>query len=327
MNVNDFYLDENCVVGFWIGEFGWFLQYYQAYMRYLKNHTYKDRKFLLFINPSLHAFVHDFVTYTIDLPEWFYKLGLDVDCNEAVLPNSPPGSLTPPNVYAGLINEFRKLYNPEKAIEIFPPRGCNKWVENELQMFCKFEAEPIQSDKPIIVVMPRKRPRAANRNVPEYVWFDVVEHLKNNNFQVVLAGTPNGTALVNYNDPDVVNLITYEGEDKTELIIRYLNSAVCSLSSQSGTTHMSLLCNCPSVIVGHEKERHTSPKFENRLDTPTCFRYVYDYRAIDAQTILTDTQNFLNALQDSGWFQTVEEDVDYDEIIKADSQKLVELLR
>jgi ADP-heptose:LPS heptosyltransferase len=296
-------------------------------MRYLRNEVYPDRKFLLFINPNLHAFVHDFVTYTIDLPEWFYKLGLDVDCNEAVLPNSPPASLTPPDVYAGLIKEIRKLYNPSKAIEAFAPRGCNKWVDKEPQMFCKFETEPIQSDKPIIVIMPRKRPRAANRNVPEFVWFQVVEHLKKNNFQVVLAGTPNGSALSDYNDPDVVNLIPYNKEDKTELILRYLNSAVCSLSSQSGTTHMSLLCNCPSVIIGHEKDRHTKSGHENRLDTPTCFRFVYDYRAIDEYTILTDTQNFLNKLQEAGWFETKEEDVDYDEIIKADSQKLVELLR
>ena len=296
MEENKLYIDEPCVVSFHIGEFGWFLQDWQGYLRYLKNTKYQNRKFILFTNPDLHCLVKDFIAYTIDLPEWFYDLKLDTDCYEAVLPNSEAGSLTPPDVYSGLITYFRQFYNNEKAIEIFPPRGCNRWMDSQPQSFIKFKGEVTINlpEIPIMVVFPRGRTRAAERNVPEFVWKELVDELKKT-FIVVLGGTPSGSFLSDYPEDDrLINLISYKGEDKLELLISYLNSALCSISSQSGPTHLSLLSGCNCYIIGHEKERHTV--YANRLGVPTSFRYVTDYRAIDAQTIISDIKNFMEAL-------------------------------
>jgi len=77
-------------------------------MRFIANHIYKDRKFLMFVNPNFHVFVEDFLYASLDLPEWFYQLGLDVDCYEAVPKGSKSASLTPPDVYANLITYFRE---------------------------------------------------------------------------------------------------------------------------------------------------------------------------------------------------------------------------
>ncbi|MHA1591701.1 MAG: hypothetical protein ACTSUP_04455, partial [Candidatus Heimdallarchaeaceae archaeon] len=100
-----------------------------------------------------------------------------------------------------------------------------------------------------------------------------------------------------YNAENVINLIDYNGNDKMDLIVQFLNSAICSVSSQSGLTHVSLLCDCPSYIIGHEMERHA--KFENRFNTPVSFRFVSDYRAIDSQTILSDIAEMLDLLRKS----------------------------
>jgi len=294
--MGELYIDEPTIVSFFIGELGWGLQRFFSHLRYLKHDVYPNHKFVLFTDIGLHIFVDDFVTYTVELPDWFYALDLDRDCYEAVNPNSPPGSLTDPKVYNKLIEYIRMFYNKEKAIEVWPPRGCNTWVDDSVQIFCRIKAKmpPVIADRYIVVVFPRKRDRAANRNVPEYIWHETVEKLRQK-WLVVLAGTPQGAALVDYKGTNVINLINYNGMDKTDLVVNYLNSAVCSISSQSGGTHMSLLSGCPSYIIGHEKERHAVT--ENRLNVPTSFRYVYDYRAIDADTIISDVTDFMKIME------------------------------
>jgi len=292
----EFYLDEPCVVSFWVGEMGWLIQRYQARMRYIANHIYPDRKFLMFINPSFHVLVEDFLFASLDLPDWFYDLKLDVDCYEAVPPGSPPASLTPPAVYAQLIQYFREHYNKEKAIEIWPPRQTSFYYNFCEMMWRPYQVESeLATDRPIICVFPRKRDRAPNRNVPEYIWRSVVEKLSQT-FTVVLSGTPSGSALADMEGDHIINLIKDNSEDKLNKTIACLNRAVCSVSSQSGLTHVSLLSHCNSYIIGHEKTRHAVT--ENRFGIPTSFRYVYDYRAISADTIIEDIFSFLKAVKE-----------------------------
>lgn len=316
----DLIIDDTCVVGFWVGELGWFLQRYQALLRYHKHVVHPDHKFIIFCNKNLHVFVNDFTYATVDLPKWFTDLKLDSDCYEAVLPDSPAGSLMPANIYSALTTSIRQKYKSDNVIELFPPRGCNYWVDSQKQVFCQYKTDKIHSNRPIIVVFPRARVRASNRNVPQFVWYELVENLKKT-CTVVLAGVPSGACLVDYSDPNVINLIAYDKDDKTELLIKYLNSAYCSVSSQSGGTHISLLSGCPSYIIGHEADRHTV--HENRLDVPTSFRYVTDYRAIDALTILQDLDRFVIELKNNQW---IPPDKTEDEVISDSGKVLKEII-
>ena len=293
------YIDDDCVVSFFVGEFGWFLQYWQARLRYLKFQEYPNHKFIVMMNQQYHPIVADFVYITIDLPDEFYALKLETDCYEAPTPHSPPGSFTPPNVYADLINYVRSFYNNEKAIEIWTPRGCDNHISQRPQTFCKYSSDLKEDKHPIIVVFPRARDRAANRNVPEFVWKEVVDILQKQ-FTVVLAGTPSGACLQDYTGDKIVNLINYNEPDKLDQVIHYISNASLTLSSQSGPTHLSLLCDTPSYIIGHEKQRHSVD--ENRFQTATAFRNITDYRAIDAITILKDVEGFINQLIEKEYF-------------------------
>lgn len=316
------FIDEPCVASMFQGEFGWFISRWVGYLRHLKFEVYKDHKFLLVCPIQYKPLVQDFVDVIVDLPDEFRELKLETDCFEAPLPNSPAGSLTPPKVYADMIAYMRQFCNREKTVEALPPRGCAFEVTNLLpQIFCKYSSPPINIDKPIISVFPRYRDRSSNRNVPPFVWKEVVDSLVASGFLVVLGGTPNGSCLADYINENVVNLIPYKEDDKLAQIMGYLNNSICSLSSQSGLTHLSLACDTPSYIIGHEKERHTIE--ENRLDTPTSFRYVSDYRAIDAQTILEDIQEFMKQLKDKGWISKP----NYEDIIKEDSDILDSLIQ
>jgi len=317
-----FYLDEQTVVSFFVGEIGWFLQRYQAFFRSLKVNQYPNHKFILLMNKAYHIFVKDFVSHTIDLPQSFKDLKLDQDCYEAVLPGTPAGGLAPAGIYSNLIEYARNFYNPEKAIEMWPPRGCNRSIDHQPQLFARYEGDKQIFDKPVITIFPRTRVRASQRNVPEFVWKELVDTLVNS-FLVVLAGTPEGACLHDYDDPRVQNLIMYDGADKTDQIIGYLSNSVMSISSQSGGTHISLLSGCPSYIIGHEKDRHTL--YENRHKVPTSFRYVSDYRLIDVPTIIQDISGFLKAMEDYKQ-QNMTTD-DYASIIDDSKQQLNDMVK
>jgi hypothetical protein len=249
------------------------------------------------MNMQFYPIVNDFVAYTIDLPKEFYELGLETDCYEAPLPGSPPGSLTPPDVYAKLIDYLRQFYNKDKAIEIWPPRGYSTWIDHQPHVFVKYRSIDFEPHFPIVTVFPRCRSRASNRNVPAYIWEELVNELKSH-FFVVLGGTPSGSALADYEDSNVLNLIRYNEPDKMEKLIHYLTYSAFSISSQSGPTHLSLLCGTPSYIIGHEKIRHSV--IDNRFKAPVSFRTVGDYRCIDVTTIKNDIENFINILLQSG---------------------------
>jgi len=293
----DLYFDEPTVVSFAISEFGWFLQYMQGYLRYLKHKVYPNHKFILFSSTQYHVLVKDFISHTIQLPPWFGELGLEPDCYESVLPGSPPGSLTPPDVYASLLQYFRQFYDTSKAVEIWPPRGYSTFLMNKPQVFTRYSStENIreQFDKPIIVVFPRARARAPQRNIPEYIWREFVLRLSQNRI-VVTAGIPGGACLEDLEGKNIINMIKYEGEDKLDKIMEYLCNAELCVSSQSGPTHLSLLCACPSYIIGHEEQRHCVK--ENRLKTFCTFRYVQDYRCTDSDTMLNDMDEFIARLR------------------------------
>ena len=313
MSGENFYIDEPVVVSAGFFELGWFLQRAQAYWRHIAKNEYPDHKFLIFCNPHLHVFVNDFVYATIAGPKWLADLNLDYDSYEMVEHNSPSGSLTPPLVYSRLLNYYRKHYNRDKAIELWMPRGCNYFLDNCPQLFCKFgvETPTVSFDKDVIVLFPRARSRASNRNVPHYVWYELLTKLCKN-FIVVLAGTPSGACLGDIEGENIINMIQYNEPDKTNKIIEYLNLAKCSISSQSGGTHISLLSGCPSYIIGHEGHRHCI--VENRLQTPTAFRNVIDYRAIDSNTIYNDVLGFIKQLNEAQ--ETKDKEADTDLVIK-----------
>ena len=302
--IKEVFKGKKILITMFIGEIGWELQRFQAHLRFLKNKEFPDWDFVVMCRPHMHIFYDDFVSYTLELPEWFNELNLEGDGYEAVLPGTPAGGLTPPEVYQNLVHLLNSFGEGVEDFNLLlPPRGCSMFIEHSPQFFRKFTSEEcLSGDRAIITVLPRARARAPQRNVPEFIWREVVTELSKT-FTVVLAGTPSGACLSDMEGPHIINLIKYNEKDKTEQIIKYLNNSVCSVSSQSGGTHISLLCGTPSYIIGHEMDRHAN--IENRLQAPTSFRILTDYRAIDAQTILTDLQTFIQSLFKANWFSKV----------------------
>ena len=304
--IQDILKGRKVLISMFIGEVGWELQRFQAHLRYLKKEAYPDYDFVCMIRPHMHAFYNDFVSYTYNLPQWFNDLNLEADGYEAVLPETSAGGLTPPEVYQNLILLMEDICKEAEEYQVLlPPRGCSMFIEHSPQLFIQYTGKTENIDRladPTVTVFPRGRARAAQRNIPEYIWKELVIKLSNN-VKVVLAGTPSGACLSDFEHPNVINLISYNELDKTEKIITSLNKSIFSISSQSGGTHISVLTGCPSYILGHEMHRHT--KAENRLNTPTSFRTLHDYRAVTADEMICDCQQFYNELIKANWYSEV----------------------
>lgn len=297
---NDFFCDEKCVVSFWIGETEHFLQHYQAMLRFLKLEEYKEHEFLVMSDAGLFPFMEDFLSYHIELPEWFTKLKLNKDCSEAVTPNSPVGSLTNPTIYSKLLNDFRQFYNRDKAVEIWPSRGATILHSNNAQQvffaYPQFKKDKVVLDKPIITLFPEKKRNAESLNVPERVWEELLLELVKD-YMVVVTGTEENSFLVNASGDGIINLIeNISSIDRTKAVFKYLNSSILSISSQGGGTNLALVSEpkVPLYIIGHEKEKYTVTY--NRFNRPTCFRYVSDYRVINTTTLLSDIKGFQERL-------------------------------
>ena len=194
----------------------------------------------------------------------------------------------------------------ENVIWTKTPRGFNKTLrQNKYVLFDKLKASESavkakdellkgRGDKPVVILFAREvyrktfldvvnnqvrhcedlRNPLPSNNWPRSNWeslFDMLYKKFNDRVTFVIGGTKNGSCLLNMADkyPDIIDLTTVNITQSLDTTIAMLNSALCSISSQSGTTHLSLQCGCPSFIYGHEQKRHSVD--DNPLGTDVVF--------------------------------------------------------
>ena len=111
-------------------------------------------------------------------------------------------------------------------------------------------------------------------------------------FIVDITGVRGGAFLVNKKGRNIINIIPHTGVDGLDIFIALLRRATFSVTSQSGPTLISLLCETPSYVVGHEGTRHS--RDENWLNTPCFFRSVPHniYAGVTADVMFNDIVDF-----------------------------------
>jgi hypothetical protein len=291
------------------GELGWACSRWHAWCRYRRFVEFPNCRSLAVDYDWRYPLYSDFIDEFIPLPKWFTDLGLEQDCYEAVLPEAPAGGVMPQDMYTELLNYCKQYYNVGTTWTIRPPRGCNFIIqERAKQMWKTLSPSPQAEDyvnsllagttRELVVVSARARTRAENRNIPEQVWETVVNGLATH-FLVAITGTKHSSSLVTKVGRDIINLIPRTGVDGLDVLIALMRRARMSVTSQSGPTLISLLCETPSYIVGHEAERHS--KTENFLNTATMFREApyHVYAGVNPEMMLNDIQAFYNALSEA----------------------------
>lgn len=290
-----------------IGELGWCLSRWHGYARYRRFTEFRNLRSIAIDYDWRYPIYADFIDEFIPLPKWVSELGWEQDCYELVPPDAHPGAVTPPDIYARILSDCTKLYDPETTWTVRPPRGCNFFI----QFKCKQMWKPLEASEQaqafadsllytrpgdIVLVSARGRKRSADRNIPETTWNRLVDLLVWNGFTVAITGTPHSSFLADKVGRNIVNVINRTGVDGLDILFALMKRAKFSITSQSGPTHVSLQCETPAYIVGHEAQRHSVD--ENYLNTPAMFRSVPNniYAMLSAEKMIEDVMTFNNQL-------------------------------
>lgn len=287
--------------GPFMGEFGWELSHWVPHLRWLRE-QYRGKRLIVSSYPGREPLYNGIADDFWPLPDWFVDKKYDCDCFEALGNNNHYEELT-----LHFKNELTKRFLPENTQWTKAPRGFNHILRNTNQVaFQKLESSPeankIADDliaehggKPVIILFARNVNREMfldivnnksayvedhypgglpTRNWPKSHWnslFNMLHSQFGDQFTFAIGGTTDGNCLweaVQIND-DVIDLTEFDINQSLDVTIALLNKAFMSISSQSGPTHLSVQCGCPSFVYGHEQERHT--KTDNPLRTDVVF--------------------------------------------------------
>lgn len=295
-------IESNGIVfaGPFLGEFGWELSHWAPHIKWLRQ-QYKGRKLIVASYAGRHPLYYGVADEFWGLPEWFTTGKYDCDCFEALCDSTVYAKL-----FKHFKDRLESKYDLKNVIWTKTPRGFNKTLrENKYVAFDKIKASEVaiktknemlkgREDKPVVILFAREvhrktfldivnnqirycedlRTPLPSNNWPRSNWedlFDMLYKQFHNQITFVIGGTKGGNCLLNMADkyPDVVDLTSLDITQSLDITIAMLNSALCSISSQSGPTHLSVQCGCPSFIYGHEQKRHSVD--DNPLKTDVVF--------------------------------------------------------
>ncbi len=281
-------IESNSVVfaGPFLGEFGWELSHWAPHVRWLRA-QYPGRQLYASSYPGRQPIYNDFIDKFVPLPEWFTNEKHDLDCFESLCAPETFGKLT---LY---FDDYIKSLPYENVIWTRTPRGFNKIIRKSghtiFEKLKPSESAKRQCDqtianfgnKPIIILFAREVERKKfldivmnqvrhvedlkeplpTRNWPRSYWEDLFEMLYkqySKNITFAIGGTKGGNCLTSMANKyqDVIDLTDITIDMSLDVTIAMLSRAMISISSQSGPTHLSVQCGCPSFIYGHEMERH-----------------------------------------------------------------------
>jgi len=301
--MSDQKIESNGVVfaGPFLGEFGWELSHWMPHVRWLRQ-QYKDRKIIVASYKGRHSLYQNGIADEFwSLPDWFTKEKYDCDCFESLC-----GQKMYAKIIKYFKDKLESKYISQNIAWTKPPRGFNKILRNNKHvLFDKLTASAnavteskrlIQQHggKPVVIVFAREVHRKTfldvvnnqirhcedlrnplpSNNWPRSYWENLFERLYDqfgDKVTFAIGGTKDGNCLLGIAKEygDVIDLADIDISQSLDITIAMLNSALCSISSQSGPTHLSVQCGCPSFIYGHEEQRHMVD--DNPLEADVVF--------------------------------------------------------
>ena len=217
-----------------IGEFGWTLFEVQDKVRHFFNNSKCEKKVVI-VPHSLH-FLFEGATHIIQLPD---------EMKDPRLPEGLGKQYRPTDYYNKLVKWTTDTFDPTEMLVLPYPMQCHeRW---EIESEHKKLKSNIKEWQPHICVSARDVPeRGENKNWSHSKWDSLVKKVKKKwNLPVISVGLPSDTYT-----PKGAIPIECELNDYMETSVSCFNSAEFSFSSNSGTTHLSLLSGCPTFSWG-----------------------------------------------------------------------------
>ena len=277
------------IIGPFGGEFGWELCYWQAHIRWLKERYPTGIDFLPVTFTGRQAFYRDFVEEIVFHSDVVLDRFGRLDCY-----NSQGITRREYFTYAGALVDRYEAYG---AITT-PNHNGRFYIPSDKMAFKKFH--PMHTLKSLINLPPVKkksvmifpRYRGDSRDWAEPNWVELVYQLGKAGYEVVIGGVKSASCLIDYEGEGVINLMQiFKGDPfySLDLVLYYLTKVRAALGSQSALPILSMHQEVPTLMWGHEKERHE--KELNYFGTPCRFIEDPEYK-VSVEQVMEEFQTF-----------------------------------
>lgn len=278
------------ILGPFMGEFGWELCCWQAHGRWLKKRLPGVEIYAVTF-PGRQALYRDFADCVVfHSDETLGKLGR-LDCYD-----SRGFGRKEYFAYAGRMVERFHAYGAVMT----PSHNGRFYVEPDKMDFRRFS--PLRNlgefldledaGEKSVMVSPRRR--GDGRDWPEENWLELLPLLLNDGYGVIIGGASESSFLVKGKVSGMIDLTTTGQIWAFDAVIHYLTKVRMAIGSQSALPILALHQGVPTLMWGHEKDRHEREL--NWFDTP-C-RFLLDERYdLPAESIFEEFREFEKVLK------------------------------
>jgi len=254
-------------VGPWVGEFGWQVCRWQGGVRKLVNEKYQDH-YIIVAGDEGHQPFYEYANEYWCLPRFTHQQGL-IRETFRLLPKHKANSTL--KALKGIFADELLTYN--LPVEVLLP----KHYKPEDQAIIQFKPSEnainlrnkILSDHGVskwVCIFPRKRALNPRKNWSEENWKRLIS-LVAETFQcgIVLMGRSEDSALFDISEKWFISTAQLSSDVQMDVDIAFLNDAIASIGSESGGPFLSLLCGCPTFVMGGTSYKDRYEKDENFL--------------------------------------------------------------
>ena len=284
-------------IGPWVGEFGWEVCRWQGGIRKLVEEKYKDY-YIIVAGDAGH---HPFYEYTNEywaIPAFVHNQNLTRETLR-LLPEDKAQKIQAA-LRGILAKELLKLDAP---IEILSPKRF--LPKEQFQIKLNASKAAIEEQEYLaqkhgfrqwVCVFPRKRALNAQKNWSEENWNKLMRYIVDAfGYGIVLMGREEDTAMMNKQESWFISTASLQEERRMDVNIAFLNKAIAAIGSESGGPFLSLLCGCPTLVMGGKDYKRRYEEEENFLQTQCCFlakaAYQHSY-----EEVAKESKQFLQSL-------------------------------
>ena len=254
-------LEKVLLAGPWIGEFGWELFCWHAYVRALSRNFDKT-----IIVSSKHS-------------EFLYK-----DFCDKFISFDPEDGGQKDSYYKIGFNETKQMWSSffkqagynqgEQRLTVFTPRRIGDPPRTHFSEAFEFGPHKVKPEylmlgnkkekyKNTIVIHARSRNLRPEDNWSEKKWKKLVDKIDKTCYTIICIGLKNEALHIEGT--------TDMRECNQEELLNLLNSSICVLGPSSGAMHLASLCGCPQIVWSTQYNHTRYTKNWNPFDTKVVF--------------------------------------------------------
>jgi len=262
LNINILNKYDKIVFGPFIGEFGWEIMRWSGFVKWYKNSN-SNKSIVAATRTTSKDLYYDYVDdiFTFNIQDDYIKCKPDMYGNHNFHNDR----------YQLIINNIKSKFPDYYIVEPKIGKGCRNYISKSNMIFDfsphidnkKIVSNIISShlNKKVLVISSRfRKDSGIIRNWSEDNWLKLFNMINNKNeYLVFITGVGNSYIKAPKNYKSFINIediVTSNNSSVIGLTIECIKKSFVTVGSQSAIPLLSNFLNVPTIIWGHEKQRH-----------------------------------------------------------------------